>query len=184
MMAKGKKFIALFLVFSLMSISCAFLTRQRQKRLETSKQQKQGDVVKIQKKDGKQVKGELIAIKQNSLLLLDAEGKDTSIEITDIRVIWIKKSKIGKGAGYGALWGALPAAAILGFLGLTLPGGFELPVWIAAVGGAAALGAFFGAAYGTVTSTDETILLEGMTDSETQKTLDKLRKKARIRDYK
>lgn len=141
-------------------------------------------MVKIQKKDLNQIKGELIAVKQNSLLLLDAEGKDTSIDITDIRVIWIKKSKIGKGAGYGALWGALPAAAILGFLSLTLPGGFELPVWIAAVGGAADLGAFFGAAYGTVTSTDETILLEGMTDLEIQETMDKLRKKARIRDYK
>jgi hypothetical protein len=181
---KGNKFIALFLIISLMSISCATLTRQRHKGFEFSKEQKQGDVVKIQKKDGNQIKGELIAVKQNSLLLLDTEGKDASIDITDIRVIWIKKSKTGKGAAYGALWGAAIPAALFGIMGLTFSGGFELSVWIAVVGGAAALGAFLGAAIGIGAGTDTTILLEGMSDSETQKTLDKLRKRARIRDYK
>jgi hypothetical protein len=180
----SKKFISLFLIFSLMSISCTFLTRQRQKRLEYSKEQKQGDVVKIQKKDGNQIKGELIAVKQDSLLLLDAEGKDTSVDIMDIRVIWIKKSKIGKGAIYGALWGGLPVAASVGIISATLPGIVELSQCIIMVGGAAGLGAFIGAVFGTVTGTDKTILLEGMSDSEIQETMDKLRKKARIRDYK
>jgi ABC-type lipoprotein release transport system permease subunit len=41
-----------------------------------------------------------------------------------------------------------------------------------------------GAIIGAVAGTDKTIQLEGMTDSEIQETLDKLRKKARIRDYK
>ena len=47
-----------------------------------------------------------------------------------------------------------------------------------------AIGAIFGGTMGTVLGTYETIQVEGMTDSETQETLDKLRKKARIRDYK
>jgi len=141
-------------------------------------------VVKIQKKDGNQIKGELIAVKQDSLLLSDAEGKDTSVDITDIRVIWIKKSKTGKGVLYGALWGASISAAAVGFVSLTFSAGFELSVWTAAVGGAAAIGAFLGAAIGIGAGTDITIQLEGMTNSEIQETLDKLRKRARIRDYK
>jgi len=180
----SKKFIALFLVISLISISCTSITRQRHEGFEFSKKQKQGAVVKIQKKDANQIKGELIAVRQNSLLLLDAEGKDTSIDITDIRVIWIKKSKGGQGAVYGALWGAAIPAALFGILGLTFPGGFELSQWITVVGGAAALGAFFGAAIGIGAGTDKPILLEGMSDLEIREALDKLRKKARIRDYK
>jgi len=183
-MKKGKKFIALFLVISLISISCTSITRQRHEGFEFSKKQKQGDVVKIQKKDGNQIKGELVAVKQNSLLLLDAEGKDTSIDITDIRVIWIKKSKTGKGAAYGALWGAAIPAALFGITGLIFSGGFELSQWIIVVGGAAALGAFLGASIGIGAGTDKTILLEGMSDSEIQETMEKLRKRARIRDYK
>ncbi len=180
----SKKFISLFLAFSLMAISCTTMTTQRHKGFEFSKEQKQGAVVKIQKKDGNQIKGELIAVKQNSLLLLDAEGKDTSIDITDIRVIWIKKSKIEKGAVNGALWGAAIPAALFGIMGLTFSGGFELSQWITVVGGAAALGAFFGAAIGIGAGTDKTILLEGMSDTEIQEAMDKLRKKARIRDYR
>jgi hypothetical protein len=42
------------------------------------------------------------------------------------------------------------------------------------------LGALIGAAFGK----DEKIQIEGMSDSEIQETLDKQRKKARIRDYR
>jgi len=41
-----------------------------------------------------------------------------------------------------------------------------------------------GAIIGGIAGTDKTIQIEGMSDSEIQETMDKLRKKARIRDYK
>jgi hypothetical protein len=80
--------------------------------------------------------------------------------------------------------GASLPAVLLGILGLALPGGFELSQWITVVGGAAALGAFFVAPIGIVSGTDITIQIEGMSDLEIEEALEKLRKKARIRDYK
>jgi len=103
---KGKKLIALFLIISLMAISCTTMTTQRQKRFESSKERKHGAKLIITKKNGQQIKGELITVKPNSLLILDAEGKDVSIDIADIKVIRIvKKSKFGKGLLYGLLIG-------------------------------------------------------------------------------
>jgi len=65
------------------------------------------------------LRGELIAVKQNSLLLLDAGGEDFSVDIADIKVIRIinKTSAISnviqgmvRGAAIGGATGA-----ILGF---------------------------------------------------------------------
>jgi len=41
-----------------------------------------------------------------------------------------------------------------------------------------------GGIFGGVVGTDKKIRIEGMTDSEINEVLEKLRKKARIRDYK
>ncbi len=48
----------------------------------------------------------------------------------------------------------------------------------------AVVGLLIGGTIGAISGTDKTIQIEGMTDSEIQETLDKLRKKARVRDYK
>ncbi len=53
---------------------------------------------------------------------------------------------------------------------------------IGAIGGAAGL--LIGGITGALVGKDKTIQIEGMTDPEIQEALDKLRKKARIRDYK
>jgi hypothetical protein len=45
-------------------------------------------------------------------------------------------------------------------------------------------GALIGVIIGAVAGTDKTIQIEGMTDSEIEETLNKLRKKARIREYR
>jgi len=79
-MKKGKKFIALFLAFSLMMLSVNLYSKERR-----------GAELIITKKDGQQIKGELITVKPNSLLLLDTEGKDVSVDIVDIRIIRIVK---------------------------------------------------------------------------------------------
>ena len=46
------------------------------------------------------------------------------------------------------------------------------------------VGVLLGATIGADAGTDKTFQIEGMTGSEIQETLDKLRKKARVRDYK
>ncbi|MBA7646959.1 hypothetical protein ES703_54727 [subsurface metagenome] len=170
----SKKFISLFLALSLMMLSGNLLAKERR-----------GAKLLITKKDGQQIEGELITVKPNSLLLLNTEGKDESIDIADIRVITIvKKSKVGKGALYGLLIGG-----VIGVVEGIREGkdGFILSSSeLVAMGGLVfgLLGALLGAGIGAVAGTDKTIQIEGMSDSEIHETLNKLRKKARIRDYR
>ncbi len=86
-----KKFTALFLVFSLMMLSVNLYAKERR-----------GAKLIVTKKDGQQVEGELITVKPNSLLLLDTEGKDVSIDIEEIKIIRVvKKLKVGEGMVIG-----------------------------------------------------------------------------------
>jgi hypothetical protein len=101
----SKKFISLLLIFFVIEISCATITAPTMERRFPEK--KQGAIV-ITKKDGQQIEGELITVKPNSLLLLDTEGKDVSVDIADIKVIRIvKKSKALLGAGLELLIGGV-----------------------------------------------------------------------------
>jgi len=175
----SKKFTALFLVFSLLTINC-FPKRR-------------GINLNVTRTDGQPIKGELIAVKENSLLLLEKEvGADVSININDIKIITTKgRRKVPR------LVVPFIAAAGGALVGLTV-------WWVRSVGGLAYIMAEEGqgekdakkhAGYGAlilgslglvvaIIDTDKTIQIEGMTDSEIQETLKKLRKKARIRDYK
>jgi hypothetical protein len=170
----GKKFISLFLVFSLMMLSINLYAKERR-----------GAKLLITKKDGQQVEGELITVKPNSLLLLNTEGKDVSVDIAEIKVIKILKKP--KAAGKGAL------------KGLYVGGGLGVIAFVVNIGNEdhSALASFvdtiiliglpaviIGAIIGGATGKGKTIQIEGMPDSEIQETLDKLRKKARIRNYK
>ena len=180
---KGKKLTSLLLVFSLLEISCATVSLPTFEMRFPGK--KQGAKLIITNKDWQQIKGELIIVKPNSLLLLDTEGKDVSIDIADIKVIKIgKKSKVWQGAGIGFLIGASGGA----LLGATTEGSFDDDgrfSWILFWGiFFAAPSALIGGIIGAIAGIDKTILVEGMSDSEIQEALDKLRKKARIRDHK
>ncbi len=197
-MKKDKKFIALFLAFSLMMLSANLYAKERRgAELIIQRISDQVRQVKKIRSDGtlwetsviRGIWGELIAVKQDSLLLLDAGGKDFSVDIADIKVIRIvKKSKAGKGALHGLLIGGA-AGALLGFASGDDESDFLLSFTAeekALIGGASwgALGLILGGIIGATSGKDKTIHFEGMTDSEIQETLDKLRKKARIRDYK
>jgi len=93
-MNKPKKFVSLFLIFSLLTVSGNLMAKERR-----------GAELIIQKKDGQQVRGELIAVKENSLLMLVSEA-DVSIDISDIKVITIvKESKALEWAFLGVLVG-------------------------------------------------------------------------------
>ncbi|MGB6865507.1 MAG: hypothetical protein WBE11_07415 [Candidatus Aminicenantaceae bacterium] len=84
-------------------MNCA--TYERGEGINLEPGQKPGAKVIIQKIDGQQFRGELIAVKQNSLLLKEYEsGGDITVDVEDIAVIKIvKKSKALLGAGIGLL---------------------------------------------------------------------------------
>ncbi len=191
---KGKKLLSLFLIFSLIMINCATFSRLEERR---EKRKKHGANLIIQKINGQQVSGELITVKPNSLLLLDTEGKDVSVDIEDVRVIKIvRRSKFLKGARPGALIG-LTAGVLIGIKAsqeeteyniVTLP---IMPIIEIAKASAPFVYGFvymtFGALIGGIVGVavgDKTIELEAMSDLEIREALDKLCKKARIRDYK
>jgi len=186
----SKKLISLFLVFSLVTINCATLKRLEEKR---EKRKKHGAVLIIQKKDGHQIRGELIVIKQNSLLLLDKElGVDVYVNIVDIKVIRIvKKSKSWKGARWGSIAGLGVGALVKGPDIVWVPAVIILTFGLVDVGkpvgdilGFLLFGFLSGGIIGSLAGIDKTIQIEGMTDLEIREALDKLRKKARIRDYR
>jgi hypothetical protein len=187
----SKKFIALFLAFSLLMINCATFSRLEEKREE---RKKHGANLIIQKINGQQIEGELITVKPNSLLLLDRKsGADVSVDIADIKVIRIvKKSKVLEGAGLGLLIcggiGALGGFAMgdtthRGWYGSTYKStrseealGFGIMFGF--------IGLSIGALLGSSAGKDEAIPIEGKPPAFIEFNLEKLRKKARIRDYR
>ena len=193
---KGKKLLSLFLIFSLIMINCATLSRLEEKR---EKRKKHGANLIIQKINGQQVSGELITVKPSSLLLLNTEGKDVSVDIEEIKVIIVvKKSKALLGVGTGLLGGAgsgavigaslwvlgLPVVAIFGEAGIeSWKDDFQDFLWNGALIGIG-VWVLLGAITGSLLGIDKEIQIEGMSDLYSQEALDKLRKKARIRDYK
>jgi len=156
---KSKKFISLFLAFSLMMLSANLYAKERR-----------GAKLTVTKKDGQQIEGELITVKPNSLLLLSITGRDVSVDIADIKVIKIvKKSKALLGAGIGLLAGIVAV---------------KIGKWIIFALIYPSIGMITGGLWGGYIGRDKTIQIEGMTDLEIKEALDKLRKKARIRDYR
>ncbi len=177
----GKKLISLFLVFSLMMLPTSLYAKKR------------GAKLIITKKDGQQIEGKLITVKPNSLLLLNNEGKDVSIDIVDIKVINIVRKSIesfGIGYAIGALIGVVTGAYVGYAKGddpgyphrfLSLSAETNALLYGILIGGS---GGLLGGIIGLFVIKDKTIQIEGMTDSEIQEALKKLRKKARIRNYK
>ena len=167
-----KKFIALLLIFSLMMLSVNLYAK------------KKGVEVIVTKKNGLQIRGELITVKKDSLLLLFARRMDVSVGIEEIEVITIvKKSTFWKGPVLGLLIGAGIGVIMGRKLGEETGGG--VAEW-ALLGGAVfgVAGYLLGEILGPKKGKDKIIQVEGMTDLEISDTLDYLRKKARIRDYK
>ena len=174
MNSKGQKLISLILIFSLLILPMTL----------TAKERRGADLV-IYKTDGNQAQGELIAVKQNSLLLKEqGSGADVTAVFSDIKTIKIvKKSKAGKGALYGfglaATGGALYHLLLYELtepetrLGVTLSGGVLVGV----------MGALAGLIVGEFLGMDKTIQIEGKSDSEIKELLEDLRKKARVPNF-
>ena len=183
-----KKCMVLFLVLSLFAFSGNLYAK------------KKGAELIVQKIFGQQVRGELITVKENSLLLLDSEsGADVSVDIREIKLIEIvKESKVWKGIGYGLLSGVV-SGALIGYLqGDDPPGGplmafglsSPMPGMFTAYEKAFILGfmcgitgGVLGGIGGAIAGKDKIIQFEEKSETEIRKALNKLRKKARVRNF-
>jgi hypothetical protein len=150
----------------------------------TANERRGADLV-IYKTNGNQIQGELIAVKQNSLLLKEHDsGADVTAVISEIKTITIvKKSKAlmfgGTGLFIGGVCGALFASAAIGETEDITAEGWAAIFGISFGISAATLGGIIGGIMGI----DKTIQIEGKSDSEVKQTLAELRKKARVPDF-
>ncbi len=136
-----------------------------------------GAAILVTLKNGNQVRGELIAVKPDSVLLLDLFSKDVSVAVVDIATVRIvRRSKAWQGLLYGfvpgavggAVWGATVAdeewAALAAFFGGIV------------IGAAAGL---VGLAAGMAAGLDTELVLAGLSRAELGTTLAKLNRQAR-----
>ncbi len=178
-----KKLMALFLIITFICMNCATYEKEESINLEPG--QKPGAKLVIQKTDGQQIKGELIVVKENSLLLKEHDsGADVTAVVGEIKTIKIvKKSKAGKGALYGFGLGATGG----GLYGLLLyePTPPETTAGIAIFGVImfGAIGALTGYIVGGFLGMDKTIQIEGKSEAEIKRILDDLRRKARVPNF-
>ena len=146
---------------------------------------KRGAEIVVQKNDGGQIHGELIAVKKTSLLLLETEsGRDVSVDVNAIEIVHILKGpKTGLGAISGFLVGGAVGVAATGknkdcgqcpdSSGRSIVGG-------ALLGG---VGALIGALIGSASrGSNEILVLKGLPQEELDARLEEIRSKARIKD--
>jgi len=146
-----------------------------------SARERRGAKVEITFKDGHYAVGELVAVKPDSLLLLNPAEKDESVNLVGIKSIRInRKSKAGLGALCGFLAGGLAGARLL-YDSSEHGRGPE-----AALGGLVGCfgGGIVGFFVGKYAGIDKTIQFAGESELEIRKALAYLRGKARIRDNK
>lgn len=196
-----RKAISLFLVFSIWLLSGRMFAQERRgANIEVFKTKLKIEIKMegtpwestIPKGISPDFRGELIAVKKDSILILDRySGADVTIDFRDIGVIRIvKKSKALRGAGLGLIIGAA-GGALIGYAdGDSELGTPDNPSLLTAdqkalISGIVfgILGAVIGGAAGAGAGADKIIIFEGKTDSEIQEILENLRKKARIKNY-
>ena len=180
-----RKFISLFLAVSFLGMNCATYKRGEGINLELG--QKPGITLVFWKLNWQQVEGELIAVKENSLLLKElGTGVDTSVDIAEIRTITIvKKSNLLSGVGSGLIIG-VGFGALIGW-SLTDANSWFFSKTGENILGAGIilglLGAVIGGITGALAGTDKTIQIEGKSDAEIKDILEDLRRKARIPNF-
>jgi len=175
---KRKKSISLFPLFSLVLLST---NRCQTMRSSGSVQNAHGAKLLIMKKDGLKIRGELIQVKQSSLLLQENTGKDTAVDIAEIREIQIIRKSESVVVILAELFFLYSVGASVRYL---VTGGND--DWNARKK-AAALGSAAGVSLGIIwaiaaasKTTNTQILLEGLTDTQISDTLENLRQIARI----
>jgi hypothetical protein len=166
-----RRFIASILIVLCISIPPAL-----------SAQEKRGVDLIVTFRDGRQLRGELVAVKKDALLLVNPVGMDESVVVADISSIRIpKKSRVLTGLLAGFLIGGIAGGVIGHKSGQGDPWDEKMGTagGIILFGGLAGL---LGLAAGAAMGSDETIRFEKMTDSDVEKALHRLRSKARVRN--
>ncbi len=145
---------------------------------------RKGSQLMIVKEDGQVLEGELLKVKEDSLLIMTSgSGNGVTIDITEISKLKIKrKAKFGK----GALKGLLLGAGIGIVVGLTNE--YDGTGFIKDKGGGAivgglwygVLGAGAGGVIGSMTKDYKEIQVKGKTPSQIKEIMRKLNKKARF----
>jgi hypothetical protein len=172
MNSKGKNFISLFLIISLLILPMTL----------TAKERRGADLI-IQKTDDQQVRGELIAIKESSLLLKEHNsGADVHVDVSDISVIMVeRKPKTLLYGSLGLLCGMMVGAAV-GKATEPNDNDKDLSGAIGSIIGTI-LGSFIGISWGLSAGENTIILVYEMSPEEIKKELKELRKKARVPDF-
>ena len=150
----------------------------------SAKERKHGAELLIQKKDGREIRGELLTVKGSRLLLMDSSSlSGVTLDIEEIsRIRVVKKSKFFKSAGKGLLWGGGIGAALgfaqgdTEFMFSTITAG-ELALALGLTCGviAGSVGGILGYSKGI----DELIDLEGRSSDEIGLILNKLNSRSR-----
>ena len=172
-----KKLIALVLVITFIGMNCATYEYEKGEGIDLEPGQEPGAKVIIQKKNRQQVKGELIAVKENSLLLKEHEsGADESVDINDINKITIVRKSWG--------WkGVLLIGGGLGLIAGISQAGEEVHGFVPSLIDGFIWGAIIAAIVGVAAGADKTIQVEGKSETEIKKILEDLRKKARVPNF-
>jgi hypothetical protein len=180
-----KKAIALILVTIL------FITAHE----EMLAVEKQGIQIYVHFKNGFSIKGELICVKQDGLLVLDpTTGGGRSIAMSEVKAVDIaRKSQVGLGMLLGTLSAVVIGSVIEGpFYDKRTSGWFGGGSRVITAGeqwrdailpyglGGFGVGALIGVACGI----DKRFKIDGLSEGEVREVLEKLQKKARVPDYK
>jgi hypothetical protein len=153
-----------------------------------AKDKKRGSTLEITTTEGRVIRAELLAVKNNRLILMETYSFQESIldldEIADLNIT--KQSKFLQGLGVGVLSGAAFGGA-LGFAsGNDKPGFFSFSAGEKAAVGAIGLGAVglvVGGITGVIKGIDEYVQVSDYTDEEKTKLIRKLRSHARVDEY-
>jgi hypothetical protein len=127
---------------------------------DLSAKERRGANLIVTRLDGSQVSGELIAVKRDSLLLLNNVGRDESVDLAGIKSVKIvRKSRAGLFAGIGGAAGAAAGA----YVGLYMGGGDDESGPASIRGGVVygALGALAGLLAGSLVGTDSRFVVAG-----------------------
>lgn len=146
---------------------------------------RQGAALRLQLLDGRQLAGELLAVKGETLLLLDRSGSGLQADIQDVAaLVIVRESQVGKGIFRGLLAGFLIGGLIgvpMGLSGDNNDFGPLFPIVIlGGLGGGA--GAIIGGGAGIIASSNEKIRCRERGGAWRGALLKRLQRLARFRD--
>jgi hypothetical protein len=152
-----------------------------------AKEKKRGSTLEITTTEGRGIRAELLAVKNNRLYLMESHNyQELILDLDDIAYLNIKKSsKVLLGLGIGVLSGAA-FGATLGLVSGDDTGWFAFSAEEKAALGAVGLGVLglaIGGITGAVLGIDESVQVSGLTDEEKTKLIQKLQSHARILEY-